>query len=39
MLALLRQLQSAIGLAIVMITHDWGVVTDIARRAVVMYAG
>lgn len=38
-LALLRQLHSATGMAIVVITQDWGVVADIAHRAVVMYAG
>jgi peptide/nickel transport system permease protein len=38
-LALLRQLQEATGMAIVLITHDWGVVADVAHRAVVMYAG
>ena len=38
-LALLRELQSEHGMAILLITHDWGVVADIADRAVVMYAG
>ncbi len=38
-LRLLRQLRDATGMAILLITHDWGVVADIADRAVVMYAG
>ena len=38
-LALLRDLQASTGLAILLITHDWGVVADIGDRAVVMYAG
>jgi peptide/nickel transport system permease protein len=38
-LRLLRELQEDTGLAILLITHDWGVVADIADRAVVMYAG
>ncbi|WP_449353089.1 ABC transporter ATP-binding protein [Streptomyces shaanxiensis] len=38
-LALLRELQQNTGMAILLITHDWGVVADIADRAVVMYAG
>ncbi|MDX2939544.1 dipeptide/oligopeptide/nickel ABC transporter permease/ATP-binding protein [Streptomyces ipomoeae] len=38
-LALLRELQQSTGMAILLITHDWGVVADIADRAVVMYAG
>jgi peptide/nickel transport system permease protein len=38
-LALLRRLQQETGLAIVLITHNWGVVADICDRAVVMYAG
>ena len=38
-LQLLRDLQHATGMAILIITHDWGVVADIADRAVVMYAG
>ena len=38
-LQLLRELQHATGMAILIITHDWGVVADIADRAVVMYAG
>jgi peptide/nickel transport system permease protein len=38
-LGLLRELQQSTGMAILLITHDWGVVADIADRAVVMYAG
>ena len=38
-LELLADLQSRLGTAIVMITHDLGVIAEIARRVVVMYAG
>jgi peptide/nickel transport system ATP-binding protein len=38
-LELLADLQERLGTAIVMITHDLGVVAEIARRVVVMYAG
>jgi peptide/nickel transport system permease protein len=38
-LDLLRDLQSRLGMAILLITHDWGVVADICERAIVMYAG
>ncbi len=38
-LDLLRKLQADRGMAILLITHDWGVVADICDRAVVMYAG
>lgn len=38
-LALLRELRETTGLAILLITHDWGVVADTCDRAVVMYAG
>jgi peptide/nickel transport system permease protein len=38
-LSLLRDIQSQTGMAIVLITHDWGVVADMCERAVVMYAG
>jgi len=38
-LELLRGLQRDTGMAILLITHDWGVVADLCQRAVVMYAG
>jgi oligopeptide/dipeptide ABC transporter ATP-binding protein len=38
-LELLQELQSRLGTAIVMITHDLGVIAEVARRVVVMYAG
>jgi len=38
-LHLLRSLQQDTGLSVLIITHNWGVVADIADRAVVMYAG
>jgi peptide/nickel transport system ATP-binding protein/oligopeptide transport system ATP-binding protein len=38
-LELMEELQSTLGMAIVFITHDLGVVAEIADRVVVMYAG
>ena len=38
-LSLLRELQKESGLAIVLITHDLGVIAEIADRVAVMYAG
>jgi oligopeptide/dipeptide ABC transporter ATP-binding protein len=38
-LELMRQLQREIGMSILFITHDLGVVAEIADRVVVMYAG
>jgi peptide/nickel transport system permease protein len=38
-LALLRSLQGQTQMAILLITHDWGIVADMCERAVVMYAG
>jgi peptide/nickel transport system permease protein len=38
-LDLLRDLQRDRGLAILLVTHDWGVVADLCDRAIVMYAG
>jgi oligopeptide/dipeptide ABC transporter ATP-binding protein len=38
-LDLLRELQSELGMSIVLITHDLGVVAEMAHRVVVMYAG
>ena len=38
-LELLRELQARLGMAILLITHDMGVVADLADRVVVMYEG
>jgi len=38
-LGLLRRLQRETGMALILITHNWGVIADICDRAVVMYAG
>jgi oligopeptide/dipeptide ABC transporter ATP-binding protein len=38
-LELLNQLKSEIGMAVMLITHDLGVVADTAARVAVMYAG
>jgi oligopeptide/dipeptide ABC transporter ATP-binding protein len=38
-LELLNQLKSEMGMAVMLITHDLGVVADTAARVVVMYAG
>ena len=38
-LDLLRDLQRDRGMAVLLVTHDWGVVADLCDRAVVMYAG
>ncbi|MDX6740214.1 dipeptide/oligopeptide/nickel ABC transporter permease/ATP-binding protein [Actinocorallia sp. A-T 12471] len=38
-LDLLRSLREERSLAMVFVTHDWGVVADLCDRAVVMYAG
>jgi peptide/nickel transport system ATP-binding protein len=38
-LDLMRELKRKIGAAIVLITHDLGVVAEMAQRVVVMYAG
>jgi dipeptide transport system ATP-binding protein len=38
-LDLLRELQKAIGMSLVLVTHNMGVVAEMARRVAVMYAG
>ena len=38
-LQLLRELQAELGMAVLMITHDLGVVANVAERVVVMYHG
>jgi len=38
-LELLKQLQSELGMAVILITHDLGVVAETADRVAVMYAG
>jgi peptide/nickel transport system permease protein len=38
-LDLLRDLQQETGMAILLVTHDWGVIADMCHRAAVMYAG
>ena len=38
-LDLLRLLSDERGMAVLLVTHDWGVVADICERAIVMYAG
>ena len=38
-LALLKTLQAATGMGLLLITHDLGVVAEVANRAAVMYAG
>lgn len=38
-LDLIRDLVDDLGMAVILVTHDWGVVADIADRGIVMYAG
>lgn len=38
-LDLLKQLQKELGMAMVMITHDMGIIADMAERVTVLYAG
>lgn len=38
-LALMQELQTEIGMAIMLITHDLGIIADMADEVVVMYAG
>jgi peptide/nickel transport system permease protein len=38
-LGLLRDLRERTGMAMILVTHDWGVLADLCDRALVMYAG
>ena len=38
-LALLRDLRRQLGMALIIVTHDWGVLADVCDRTLVMYAG
>jgi oligopeptide/dipeptide ABC transporter ATP-binding protein len=38
-LDLLRDLQSSLGMSVILISHDMGVIAEFAQRVVVMYAG
>ncbi|WP_030377182.1 MULTISPECIES: dipeptide/oligopeptide/nickel ABC transporter permease/ATP-binding protein [unclassified Streptomyces] len=38
-LALLRRIQQETGMAVLLVTHDWGVVADLCSDVAVMYAG
>ena len=38
-LTLMRRLQKKRGLALLLVTHDWGVVADMCDRVVTFYAG
>jgi peptide/nickel transport system permease protein len=38
-LQLLRELRKEIGLAMILVSHDWGVIADSCDAALVMYAG
>jgi oligopeptide/dipeptide ABC transporter ATP-binding protein len=38
-LRLLESLQKELGMAVIMITHDLGVIAEVAHRVIVMYAG
>ncbi len=38
-LELMRKLQSELGMALILVTHDLGVVAEMADRVIVMYAG
>ncbi len=38
-ITLLKELQKEIGMTLVMITHDMGIVADMCKRVVVLYAG
>lgn len=39
LLALLRELQADLGMAIIMITHDLGVIAELTERVMIMYLG
>jgi peptide/nickel transport system permease protein len=38
-LGLLRELRQKLGMALILVTHDWGVLADTCDRVIVMYAG
>jgi peptide/nickel transport system permease protein len=38
-LALVRDLRQQLDMAVILVTHDWGVLADICDRTLVMYAG
>src|SRR5206468_12479459 len=38
-LELLKEVQASAGLAVILVTHDFGIVANIADRVAVMYAG
>jgi peptide/nickel transport system ATP-binding protein len=38
-LDLIRKLQSELGMALILVTHDLGVIAEMAQRVIVMYAG
>jgi oligopeptide/dipeptide ABC transporter ATP-binding protein len=38
-LELLKRLQRELGMAMILVTHDFGVVANLAKRVIVMYAG
>ncbi len=38
-LGLLRELRAELGMAVILVTHDWGALADLCDRAMVMYAG
>jgi peptide/nickel transport system permease protein len=38
-LVVLRRIQLATGMAVILVSHDWGVVAETCDRAIVMYAG
>lgn len=38
-LDLLRQLQKELGMSVIIITHDLGIISDLARDVIIMYAG